>query len=167
MQCNSTRENRDFCWRAASGPYQLLTTEQARQYEELGYVRVEGAFSDAEVREVTAAIDPLEARFTQMLKDKFDGTCFIARADAITFTINLVKRSPVRMYWDQAVYKKPGNPEEFSITPTCGVTSAITNVGPSAINRRLPIAASPITCRGVFRTPDPERRCATRSIGPR
>jgi ectoine hydroxylase-related dioxygenase (phytanoyl-CoA dioxygenase family) len=59
----------------------------------------------------------------------------IAKADAITFTIHLVARSEalsafsrhpvfqgicrdtlgprVRLYWDQAVYKKPGNPEEF------------------------------------------------------
>ena len=60
---------------------------------------------------------------------------FIAKADAITFTTHLVAKSPAlrafarhrvfqdlcrdiigenaRLYWDQAVYKKPGNPEEF------------------------------------------------------
>ncbi|MEQ8860958.1 MAG: phytanoyl-CoA dioxygenase family protein [Pseudomonadales bacterium] len=127
--------NLDFRWRAAGGPYRILTPEQAGQYDEFGYVRVAGAFSGEEVREVTAAIDPLEARFTRMLKERFDGRHFIARADAITFTIHLVTQSPVlkrfsqhvvfqrlchdtlgppaRLYWDQAVYKKPGNPEEF------------------------------------------------------
>lgn len=127
--------NRDFQWRAASGPYRILTPAQARQHDELGYVLVEKAFNDAEVQEVTAAIDPLEARFTQLLKDRFNGQYSIARADAITFTIFLVKQSPVlkrfsqhevfrhlchdtlgppaRLYHDQSVYKKPGNADEF------------------------------------------------------
>lgn len=127
--------NRDFQWRACAGPYQRLSPAHARQYDEEGFVLIENAFTSEEVAAVIAAIDPIEEEYTQMLRARFGGRLYIARADAITFTIHLVLRSavlqafsrhrvfqelchdtmgtPSRLYWDQAVYKKPGNPDEF------------------------------------------------------
>jgi ectoine hydroxylase-related dioxygenase (phytanoyl-CoA dioxygenase family) len=127
--------NQKFEWRASEGPYRLLTQAQARQYDEQGYFLLENAFAQNEIRAVTEAIDPIEQAYEQQLREQFNGKLFIAKADAITFTINLVLRSHVlkdfsrhrifrdichdtigpgaRLYWEQAVYKKPGNPEEF------------------------------------------------------
>jgi len=84
---------------------------------------------------VTAAIDPFEADQEEALRAMEGGRFFIARADEITFTTHLVVRSPllrnftiaslfaglcadlvgpdVRLYWDQAVYKKPGTESPF------------------------------------------------------
>ena len=83
-----------------------------------------------------AAIDPFEEREADALRELEGGRFFIARADEITFTTHLVPavagvarvhRSPaarpdvcadligpdVRLYWDQAVYKKPGTESPF------------------------------------------------------
>ncbi|MFP8874148.1 MAG: phytanoyl-CoA dioxygenase family protein, partial [Myxococcota bacterium] len=91
---------------------------------------------DAEIIEkLIQEIDPVEAEFEKLLREHFDGQMFIARADEITFTTHLVTRSQraraftksaffqdlcfdllgadVRLYWDQAVYKKPDNPQIF------------------------------------------------------
>ncbi len=83
----------------------------------------------------STAIDPFEARQEEALREMEGGRFFIARADEITFTTHLVVRSPalrrftasallagvcadligpdVRLYWDQAVYKKPGTESPF------------------------------------------------------
>ena len=81
------------------------------------------------------AIDPFEARQEEALRAMEGGRFFIARADEITFTTHLVLQSEllrrftssplfadlcadligpdVRLYWDQAVYKKPGTESPF------------------------------------------------------
>jgi phytanoyl-CoA hydroxylase len=127
--------NTDFAWRASEGPRRRLSEDQARQYDEKGYFLLEGVFSADELAAVQAAIDPIERAGEEVLRRRHGGKTFIAKADAITFTIHLVKQSQVlkdfsrhpvfrdiahdtlgpgaRLYWDQAVYKKPGNPEEF------------------------------------------------------
>lgn len=127
--------NRGFEWRSSQAPYHILTEAQARQYDEKGYFLFEGAFSRDEVDAVAAAIDPFEQEMERVLKEQHGGQLMIAKADAITFTVHLVAKSPLlkafsqhpvfakichdtlgpkaRLYWDQAVYKKPGNPEEF------------------------------------------------------
>jgi phytanoyl-CoA hydroxylase len=127
--------NHGFDWQASPGPFRRLTDEQARQYDEQGYFLLEGAFSPDEIHQVVSEIDPIEHEFEEMLRQKYGGQIFITKADAITFTIHLVTRSsyiksfskhevfqqlchdtlgdPARLYWDQSVYKKPGNPEEF------------------------------------------------------
>jgi ectoine hydroxylase-related dioxygenase (phytanoyl-CoA dioxygenase family) len=124
-----------FAWNPTRGPFTILTAEQARQYDEKGYFRLEGAFDAAEMDAVAQAIEPFEQQMEAMLRRQPDGRMMIAKADAITFTIHLVSKSetlkafaqhevfarlcqdimgtPSRLYWDQAVYKKPGNPEEF------------------------------------------------------
>ena len=80
-------------------------------------------------------IDPYEFNVTEALKGLDGGKFFISRAEEITFTTHLVTQSDilkkfskhqvfsklckdligpnVRLYWDQAVYKKPGTKDEF------------------------------------------------------
>jgi phytanoyl-CoA hydroxylase len=127
--------NVGFAWRAAAPPYALLSADQARRYDEDGYFLLRGAFNGAEVDAVADAIAPFEAAEEARLRGYQGGRHIISKADAITFTIHLVARSGAlaafsrhavfrglchdtlgpgaRLYWDQAVYKKPGNPDEF------------------------------------------------------
>ncbi len=122
--------NESFTWRDAQGPLRILSPEQARSYDELGYVKLCGVFSEAELASVLVDMDRCEAAVEQSLRRLKQGENFIARADEITFASHLVKRSPtikdfvrskplrdiahdligpdVRLYWDQTVYKKPG-----------------------------------------------------------
>lgn len=127
--------NRGFAWEDRDGPFRLITQEQADQYNRDGFLVIQDAFDAETIRLLTEEIDPVEKEFEDMLKNSFDGKLFIARASEITFTTHLVTRSErareftqlpffrdlcfdllgedVRLYWDQAVYKKPGNPEIF------------------------------------------------------
>ena len=96
---------------------------------------LEDALGRAEVDALIGAIDPFEDRGEEALRAMEGGRFFIARADEITFTTHLVVPSPVlrdftasalladvcadligpdvRLYWDQAVYKKPGTESPF------------------------------------------------------
>ena len=127
--------NEDFHWKEHQGSHSIVSQKQAQQYDQDGYFLLEGAFSAEELATVIDAIDPFEQELEKTLRQMKDGKMFIAKADAITFTAHLVSKSeelkafakhPVfqklcrdligekaRLYWDQAVYKKPGNPEEF------------------------------------------------------
>jgi ectoine hydroxylase-related dioxygenase (phytanoyl-CoA dioxygenase family) len=120
--------NDAFSWSAPPGPYRAITAEQAQAYDEVGAFVFEGAFDQATLDAVMAEIDPVEAEVEAELRTLEGGRLFIARADAITFTTHLVRRSAVlrrlvssppltdlcadligpdvRLYWDQAVYKK-------------------------------------------------------------
>lgn len=121
--------NQEFVWSSPPGPYRVVTDEQARAYDQVGAFRFEGAFDRSTLDAILAEIDPVEARMEAELRKLDGGKLFIARADAITFTTHLVVRSAVlreivssppltdlcadligpdvRLYWDQAVYKKP------------------------------------------------------------
>ncbi len=127
--------NREFHWERHRGPFRLVNEQQARQYDEEGFFVLRGAFDQATVSRAIAEIDPFEARTAEFLRTQPDQTMFIATADAITFVINLVLLSdwlkefcsgPVfaglchdligpeaRLYWEQAVYKKPAPEREF------------------------------------------------------
>ncbi|MFQ5699755.1 MAG: phytanoyl-CoA dioxygenase family protein [Myxococcota bacterium] len=127
--------NRGFRWSQPSGPFRRIHPEQARAYREEGFFVLEDAFDPETVRALTREIDPLEARTSEFLRTLPGGRMHIARADEITFSVHLVTRSPrlrelisgpvfcdlahdlvgpdVRLYWDQAVYKKPGTASEF------------------------------------------------------
>jgi ectoine hydroxylase-related dioxygenase (phytanoyl-CoA dioxygenase family) len=127
--------NTDFVWRDHSGPFRTVTEEQAHHYDEQGFFVLADALGPAEVTALTDAIDPFEARQEEALRAMDGGRFFIARADEITFTAHLVLRSPVlqafttsalladlcadligpdvRLYWDQAVYKKPDTESPF------------------------------------------------------
>jgi phytanoyl-CoA hydroxylase len=128
--------NEGFEWKSAS-PARLrrLTPEQARAFDAQGFAVLEDAFDPAEVAAVTAEIDPWEEKVSAFLRTRDDGRLFIADVQAITFTTHLVLRSErirdfcrgpvfrdlgadligpdVRLYWDQAVYKKPRSEKVF------------------------------------------------------
>jgi ectoine hydroxylase-related dioxygenase (phytanoyl-CoA dioxygenase family) len=132
---NKHELNRSFDWQDRKGPYRLLSQEQAAQYNRDGFFVMLGVFDDETIDALLTELDPLEAKGAELLRKHFNGKAFIARADEITFTAHVVTRSPlakaftrsdffldlthdlrgpdVRLYWDQLVYKKPGNPEKF------------------------------------------------------
>lgn len=127
--------NQGFAWRSPVPPFRRITPEHARAWDEQGGFLLERAFTPAEVEEVLAEIDPLDARSSAFLKTRPEGKLFIAEDGNITFSPNLVLRSqplarfcahPVfadlchdligpdaRLYWEQAVYKKPEKPGTF------------------------------------------------------
>lgn len=127
--------NASFTWRRHDGPFRAITAAQARQYDEEGFFVLEDALWPAEVDALIGAIDPFEERQADALRELEGGRYFIARADEITFTTHLVLQSAllrdftcaplltdvcadllgpdVRLYWDQAVYKKPGTESPF------------------------------------------------------
>ena len=127
--------NRSFEWSVPAGPFRRIDAEQARSWHEEGYFLLEGAFDAATVAEVARAIDPVEAKVSEFLRGRPGGKVSIAEDGNITFTTHLVLRSPVlrafcahavfqdlghdligpdvRLYWDQAVYKKPERPGVF------------------------------------------------------
>jgi ectoine hydroxylase-related dioxygenase (phytanoyl-CoA dioxygenase family) len=127
--------NASFTWRRHDGPFRAITAAQARQYDEEGFFVLEDALWPAEVDALIGAIDPFEERQADALRELEGGRYFIARADEITFTTHLVLGSvflrqfvcapvlaglcadlvgpDVRLYWDQAVYKKPHTESPF------------------------------------------------------
>ncbi len=126
--------NREFSWVSPPGPFRALSTEQASHYNREGYLLLADAFDHTELASLLAIIDPIEARREEWLRAR-GGTFLIARADEITFSTHLVLESEalrelvssppltdlcadlvgpdVRLYWDQAVYKKPGTTSPF------------------------------------------------------
>ena len=128
-------KNKGFEWSVPTGPYQFLSPEQIKSFDENGYAIVEDAFTSGEIEKVLEKIDPFEFNVTEALKGLDGGKFFISRAEEITFTTHLVTQSEelkefskhevftgicrdlvgdnVRLYWDQAVYKKPGTKDEF------------------------------------------------------
>jgi ectoine hydroxylase-related dioxygenase (phytanoyl-CoA dioxygenase family) len=128
-------ESRNFSWQEPAGPFEFLSAEQVRAYSDKGGFVLEGAFDAAEIAEVLAAMDPLEAEAEAALEAAGERAFSIARAGEINFSPHLVARSKVleafskhpvflalareligpdvRLYWDQLVYKKPGTQDEF------------------------------------------------------
>lgn len=126
--------NEAFDWAPANGPFRRITDEQASAYDERGFFVFPDALSPDEVARIRAEIDGYEEQATEWLRRQ-GGSVMIADADAITFTLHLVKRSEllrracstgvlaeiagdligpdVNLYWDQAVYKKPEKPRPF------------------------------------------------------
>jgi ectoine hydroxylase-related dioxygenase (phytanoyl-CoA dioxygenase family) len=127
--------NQRFAWRPPGQSLHVLTRDQAAHFDREGYVVIEGAFGEGEVARVLAEIDPIEVETEAFLRTRPDGRFTILESGAITFSVHLVKRSPtlrrfaahpmlaglcrdlvgddVRLYWDQAVYKKPEKPRRF------------------------------------------------------
>ena len=127
--------NESFSWPDATGPFRLVSVDQAKAWNEQGYFLLENVISAADLEMLRAEIDPLEQKANLFLRGLEGKKQFIARADELTFFPHIVLRSnpvkafvasrvfaelcldllgnDVRLYWDQAVYKKPGSPEEF------------------------------------------------------
>jgi phytanoyl-CoA hydroxylase len=127
--------NTGFEWKDHAGPFRALTADQVRQYDDLGFVVVDPLVGPEQLAAAVAETDRFEAETDEQLRAREDERFFIAEAGAITFTTHLVTRSSVlrelaasdaltgiagdllgpdvRLYWDQAVYKKPEKPRRF------------------------------------------------------
>jgi ectoine hydroxylase-related dioxygenase (phytanoyl-CoA dioxygenase family) len=127
--------NTAFTWQVPQGPYRRITQAQAEQFDTDGFFVLEDGLDRAQLDEVLAAIDPIEAAEEKYLREKLGGKRLIARADEITFTTQLALRVPAmralvtskvfqdlchdligpnaRLYWDMAVYKKPDTIAQF------------------------------------------------------
>jgi phytanoyl-CoA hydroxylase len=127
--------NRGFSWAARAGPFRCITGAQARSFDQHGFFVLEDALDAAALRALVDAIDPWEAKVESLLAALPERKLFIARAGEITFSTHLVLRSELarafcasplfqglvhdlvgpdaRLYWDQAVYKKPRGEKDF------------------------------------------------------
>jgi ectoine hydroxylase-related dioxygenase (phytanoyl-CoA dioxygenase family) len=127
--------NDGFTWTSPSGPFSVLSAAQAEQFDRDGFVVLEDVFERSLVESVAAEADVWEAKVEGWLRRQEGERAMIAEAGAITFTTFLVTRSPVlrafaahsvlaglaldlvgpdvRLYHDQAVYKKPEKPRPF------------------------------------------------------
>lgn len=135
MNLDRHPRNDHFDWRQPDGPFRLISEALAQAYREDGFFVLEHAFDRATIRRLLDEIDPLEAQAERHLRSQPAGRIGISRAGEITFRPHLVTRSTyirdfcrhpvfqglvhdligpdVRLYWDQLVYKKPGNAHEF------------------------------------------------------
>lgn len=126
--------NTDFEWPNQAKTGTFLSQQQIDDWNNHGFFLLKDAIDPQTLKEVEKAIDPIEAEYEAKLKEQ-GGQFGISKADALTFTTHLVLKDPIlkrfatesafvelcasligpdaRLYWDQAVYKKPGNPDEF------------------------------------------------------
>jgi ectoine hydroxylase-related dioxygenase (phytanoyl-CoA dioxygenase family) len=124
--------NDGFEWTDHHGPFEVCTPDQAEQFDREGYFVLEDVLDADEVTAIRAEIDGFEERLEEVLRSQDGERIYIAEAGAITFTTHLVTQSDrlralaadptivglcadlvgpdVRLYWDQAVYKKPEKP---------------------------------------------------------
>ena len=127
--------NRGFTWTPVQPPFEVISNDQAESYNERGYFVFDHALDADTVARAIAEIDPWEAKVERYLHTQPNGRRFIAEAGGISFTTDLVKHSQfirdlsaspviagacrdllgpnVRLYRDQAVYKKPEYPKLF------------------------------------------------------
>ena len=125
--------NDTFSWPDHEGPFALVTPEQALAYDRDGYFVLEDAFDPETLARIHAEIAPHEQEVNEFLRAVEGGRISVAAADALTVTLHMVTRSPflrelcagpvfralchdlvgpdARLYWDQAVYKWPHNPD--------------------------------------------------------
>jgi ectoine hydroxylase-related dioxygenase (phytanoyl-CoA dioxygenase family) len=127
--------NGGFQWKRARGPLRRISEANARSFNELGFFVLEHALDPKAIARIAAEIDPFEEQTEEFLRAQPDGRMLIAQAGGISFTIHLVRKSrylrelaasevfcdlchdligpDVRLYWDQAVYKKPEYEKDF------------------------------------------------------
>ncbi|GER08744.1 SnoK [Iodidimonas muriae] len=113
----------------------IASPAQIAQFNQDGYFLLEKAISPQWIEKLLAQIDPIEAGITDTTLTLEGDRSFTYKADAITFVRNLVAHSDmvrdlvkspvfrglghdligpdVRLYWDQAVYKKPEKARTF------------------------------------------------------
>lgn len=127
--------NTDFVWIDASGPFRTLSTEQVRHFDDAGFVVLDEVLDAGTVAAVCRETDYFDAESDAALRRAEGERVLISEHGAITFSKHLVTRSErlrqlardprlagiaadlvgpdVRLYWDQAVYKKPEKPRRF------------------------------------------------------
>jgi phytanoyl-CoA hydroxylase len=124
--------NERFEWQDHDGPFTTLTPEQVKQFDEEGFVVVPDLVDADTLAAVREDLDRLEAEVDAFLQTREDGRFSITETGALTIAIHAVTRSEkakalcahpailglcadligpdVRLYWDQAVYKKTEKP---------------------------------------------------------
>jgi ectoine hydroxylase-related dioxygenase (phytanoyl-CoA dioxygenase family) len=124
--------NSSFEWTDHEGPFRRLTSEQVAQFDEHGYVVLPDLIAPDAVAAATAELDRFEAEVDAFLQTRKDGRLSVAETGALTVAPHGVARAPelralsadsaivdlcadlvgpdVRLYWDQAVYKKTEKP---------------------------------------------------------
>jgi ectoine hydroxylase-related dioxygenase (phytanoyl-CoA dioxygenase family) len=127
--------NTDFTWADRTGPFRRLTDMQVAQFDEQGFVVLDGVFSDDELAPVLAVTDAHDARTGEFLAGMEGERFSIAERGAITFSLfpaatdaatRAFAAHPVfadlchdligpdaRLYHDQVVYKHPEKPRRF------------------------------------------------------
>jgi len=127
--------NTSFTWSDRDGPFRALGPEQVAQFDALGYIVVDPLLPADLLEAVREETDRFEREVDAALQQFDGGRVSIAESGAITFSTHLVARSAllrslsrhptllgicadlvgpdVRLYWDQAVYKKPEKPRRF------------------------------------------------------
>jgi ectoine hydroxylase-related dioxygenase (phytanoyl-CoA dioxygenase family) len=135
MQLERHPWNRSFVWEPHSGPFRRITPDQARVYDELGFFVLHDAVDAATIAALREAIAPFDQETLKFLQEQAGGKFLISDAKTITFSAHLVMRAPelrrfcsgavfqdlahdligpdVRLYWDQAVFKRPEKPKPF------------------------------------------------------
>ncbi len=138
------RFNNTFTWKPVPRLGGIASDEQCDAFDRDGYVLMEGVLERSMLDAVRIEIDRFEEEKQAMLRDRPTGSPDISAANAITFTELLVARSDicrtfatsdvfarlaadllaadVRIYWDQAVYKKPEPLREFPWHQDTGYT---------------------------------------------
>ena len=124
--------NRDFAWEDHDGAGRRLSADEVAQFDAHGFVVVPDLVEPDQIGAVTEDLDALEAEVDAFLQTRDDGRFSIAETGALTVAIHAVTRSEraralsrhpaivdlcadlvgpdVRLYWDQAVYKKTEKP---------------------------------------------------------
>ena len=127
--------NRGFIWVDRVGPFRRLTSSQVTDFDRDGFIVLPDVFTEEELSPLIGVIDRNETATDEFLRTVDHGRISIAETGVITFTAHLVEREPVaaafarhavfadlchdlvgpdvRLYWDQAVYKKPEKPRRF------------------------------------------------------
>ena len=121
--------NTEFAWTDHEGPFRRVTPAQARAYDELGYFVLEGAIDATTLTALCDAIEPFDREVMEFLATQPDGRFSIAGVDTVSIALHPAARSAVcrdfcaselmadlghdligenvRLYWDQAVNKRP------------------------------------------------------------
>lgn len=125
--------NTGFRWPEHEGPFRVVSEDQARDYDGRGFFVLEDAIDAETVRELDAEIAPFDERALEFLREQPEGRFSLAGVDTVSIAVHLVKHSPAlrafcgsqlfvdlcldlvgpdtRLYWDQAVYKRPHGAE--------------------------------------------------------
>jgi ectoine hydroxylase-related dioxygenase (phytanoyl-CoA dioxygenase family) len=125
--------NTGFEWENHTGECTTVTSEQAAQFDELGYFVIEDVFDAATLERLDEALQPGDRMTKEFLGGMADGRFGVTGLDSQTIAPHAVTRSAVareitahetlagiardlvgpnvRLYWDQSVYKQPNGSE--------------------------------------------------------
>ena len=127
--------NTQFSWENAIQRSGFLTQQQIDQYNNEGFLLLEGVIPQQEIEDLTSTLDAHAKETEGFLQAMEDGRLSIAESGAILFGIHPSIRFPeakeflssepftsiahdligpdVRLYWDQIVYKQTQKPRRF------------------------------------------------------